>query len=274
MTIIDLNADLGEGMGTDEDLLGIVSSASIACGGHAGDAATIRHILKLCKARGVRAGAHPGYADPKRFGRFRLVMPLDKLLGQIREQLFLVRYIADEVGMPVSYVKLHGALANQTAEELAFAVGVFASIHAMDPKVAVLALDNSEQVRAAKAVGLPLIREAYADRAYTREGLLVPRSEEGAVIHDVESVIERCLRLALKGEIVAIDGTVMRAGARSICLHGDTPGAVDLARDVREALESAGVTIAPTAPEEDIPWDLRRGESEIGIMPLDPKDPG
>jgi 5-oxoprolinase (ATP-hydrolysing) subunit A len=244
MTSIDLNADLGEGMGNDEDLLGIVSSASIACGGHAGDAATIRQILKVCKARGVRAGAHPGYVDPKRFGRFRVVMPLDQLLGQIRSQLFLVRFIADEVGIPLSYVKLHGALANQTAEELGFAVGIFATIQAMNPKMAVLALDNSQQVRAAKAVGMPLIREAYADRAYTPEGLLVPRTEEGAVIHDTDAVIARCLRLAKTGEIVAIDGTVLKSAARSICLHGDTPGAVDLARDVRDALEAEGITVA------------------------------
>src|SRR5690606_12239165 len=118
--------------------------------------------------------------------------------------LFLVRYIADEVGTPLAYVKLHGALANQTAEELAFAVGIFGSIHGMDARMAVMALDNSQQVRAAKAVGLPLIREAYADRAYTADGLLVSRSEEGAVIHDPEAVIDRCLRLALSGEIVAI----------------------------------------------------------------------
>lgn len=251
MTSIDLNADLGEGMGTDDDLLAIVSSASIACGGHAGDAATIRRILKICKMRGVRAGAHPGYNDPKRFGRFRLVMPLEQLLGQIRSQLFLVRHIADEVDVPLSYVKLHGALANQTAEELAFAVGIFGSIQAMDPKMAVLALDNSQQVRAAKAVGLPLIREAYADRAYTAEGLLVARSEEGSVIHDPELVIERCLRLATAGEIVAVDGTVLKSSARSICLHGDTPGAVDLAREVRAALEGEGITIAPAKPETE-----------------------
>ena len=256
MTSIDLNADLGEGMGTDEDLLDIVSSASIACGGHAGDAPTIRHILRICKARGVRAGAHPGYADPKRFGRFRVVMPLDQLLGQIRSQLFLVRHIADEVEVPLEYVKLHGALANMTAEELAFAVGIFGSIQAMDSAMAVLALDNSQQVRAAKAVGLPLIREAYADRAYTSEGLLVARSEEGAVIHDPEAVIERCLRLAKDGEIVAVDGTVIKSAARSICLHGDTPGAVDLAREVREALEGEGIAIAPAEPERDVPWDL------------------
>ena len=249
MMSIDLNADLGEGMGTDEALLEIVSSASIACGGHAGDAATIRHILEICKARGVRAGAHPGYADKLRFGRFRVVMPLDELLGQIRSQMFLVRTIADEVGVPLAYVKLHGALANQTAEELAFAVGIFATIHAMDPKMAVLALDNSQQVRAAKAVGLPLIREAYADRAYTAEGLLVPRNEDGAVIHDLGAVIERCVRLARAGEIVAIDGSVLQSSARSICMHGDTPGAVDLAREVRQALEADGIAIEATPPE-------------------------
>jgi UPF0271 protein len=249
MTSIDLNADLGEGMGADDDLLQIVSSASIACGGHAGDAATIRHILKVCKARGVRAGAHPGYADPKRFGRFRIVMPLDQLLGQIRSQLFLIRFIADEVGVPLAYVKLHGALANQTAEELAFAIGIFAAIQAMDPKIAVLALDNSQQVRAANAVGLPLIREAYADRAYTAEGLLVPRADEGAVIHDSAAIIERCLRLARSGELVASDGTVLKSSARSICLHGDTPGAVDLARDIRDALEDDGIEIRAQEPE-------------------------
>jgi UPF0271 protein len=254
MTSIDLNADLGEGMGTDEDLLEIVSSASIACGGHAGDAPTIRRILKLCKARGVRAGAHPGYADKARFGRFRLVLPLDQVIGQVRDQMFLIRHIANEVDVPLSYVKLHGALANQTAEELALAVAVFAAVQAMDGKIAVLALDNSEQVRAAKAVGVPLIREAYADRAYTAEGLLVPRAQEGAVIHDVDTVIERCVRLAQTGEIVAIDGTVIKSGARSICLHGDTPGAVDLAREVRDALEGEGIAISAEAPEEeDVP---------------------
>lgn len=115
--------------------------------------------------------------------------------------------------------------------------------------MAVLALDNSQQVRAAKAVGLPLIREAYADRAYTRDGLLVPRTEEGSVIHDAELVIERCLRLARAGEIIAVDGTVLKSAARSICLHGDTPGAVDLAREVRDALEGEGISIAPAEPE-------------------------
>lgn len=244
MTTIDLNADLGEGMGTDEDLLAIVSSASIACGGHAGDAATIRQALKLCKQHGVRAGAHPGYADRLHFGRLRVIMPMSELLEQMRSQLFLIRWIAAEVDIKLAYVKLHGALANQTAEELALAVGIFGAVHAMDPSLAVLALDNSQQIRAANAVGVRVIREAYADRAYTPEGQLLARSEAGAVITDTDTVIERCLRLARHGEIVAIDGLILKTSARSICVHGDTPNAMELARDVRAALEAEGIRIA------------------------------
>jgi UPF0271 protein len=243
MTSIDLNADLGEGMDNDDDLLDIVSSASIACGGHAGDAQTMRHVLKRCKARGVRAGAHPGYADRANFGRVRLEVTRSRLLSQLREQMGLIRYISAEVGVPLAYVKLHGALANQAAEDIDLALDLFAAIQAIDPKLAILALDGSMQVKAATTLGQQVIREAYADRAYMPDGLLAPRSMAGAVIHDSEAVIERCQRLALHGEIVAIDGTVIHSEARSICLHGDTPGALDLARDVREALEAAGVAI-------------------------------
>jgi UPF0271 protein len=242
---IDLNADLGEGMGSDDALLNIVSSASIACGGHAGDAATIRQVLALCKARGIRPGAHPGYADPARFGRFRLDIPLEQLLEQIRTQMRLIGDIAAEMGVELAYVKLHGALANQTAEDFELASHLFGAIKAIDSNLAVLALDNSEQVRAVQGLGMPVIREAYADRAYTPAGMLVTRSEPGAVIHDREAVIERCLRLALAGEIVAADGTVLASSARSICLHGDTPGAVELGRAVRQALEAAGVVVQP-----------------------------
>ncbi len=248
MTTIDLNADLGEGTGNDEALLEIVSSASIACGGHAGTPETIRRMLALCRERGVRAGAHPSYPDAANFGRLRLVMPLDQLIGQLRSQLILIRTIADQLDVPVAYVKLHGALANQTAEELPLAVAVFGALQAMDPDMIVLALDASAQVRAAEAVGLPVELEAYADRAYQPSGLLVPRSERGAVLDDAGAVAERCVRLALDGEIVAADGTVLKSGARSICLHGDNPAALAIARRVREALDAAGVTIAAPAP--------------------------
>ena len=243
MTSIDLNADLGEGMGTDEDLLDIVSSASIACGGHAGDAPTIRHILRICKARGVRAGAHPGYADPKRFGRFRVVMPLDQLLGQIRSQLFLVRFIADEVGIPLSYVKLHGALANMAAEEPAVMALCLAAIEGLVQDMAVLAIDNSVQVEVAEALGYRTIREAYADRAYQPDGLLVPRQMPGAVLHDPVAIAARAVRLAEQNEIVAADESLVHTQARSLCIHGDTPDAVAIARAVKDALAANGVEI-------------------------------
>ena len=243
MTSIDLNADLGEGVGDDEAMLELVSSASIACGGHAGTPDSIRRMLVLCGARGVRAGAHPSYPDRKNFGRLRLVMPLDRLLGELRQQLMVIRTIGEDVGVPVAYVKLHGALANQVAEELPLAVGVFGALQAMDPGMVVLALDGSAQVRAAHAVGLAVELEAYADRAYQPNGLLLPRTDPGAVLLDPGEIAERCVRLAEAGEIVAVDGSVLRVGARSICVHGDTPDALAIARRVREALEAAGVEI-------------------------------
>src|SRR5688500_18961255 len=127
MTTIDISGDIGEGRDTDDALLDVISSASIAGGGHAGDAPTSRRLLTACKERGIRAGAHPGYADAKRFGRVRLVIPIDQLLAQIRSQLILIRWIAHEVDVPVRYVKLHGALANETSEQLGLAVGVYAA---------------------------------------------------------------------------------------------------------------------------------------------------
>ncbi len=244
MIFIDLNADLGEGVGNDDALLEVVSSASIACGGHAGDVETIRRVLLQCKARDICVGAHPGYADRARFGRVRLDVPRAELKAEISSQVALVRAIAHEVGVPLHYVKLHGALANQAAEDFDLAVDLLAVLHEADPELAVLALDRSRQVDAARHLGMTLMREAYADRAYTAEGQLVARSEPGAVIHDEDVVIERCLRLALVGEIVALDGTTFSSTARSICLHGDTPGAADLARAVRRALEAEGITIA------------------------------
>jgi UPF0271 protein len=257
---VDLNADLGEGIGSDDALLAIVSSASIACGGHAGDAATMRRTLEICRDAGVRAGAHPGYADRANFGRLRLVMPLEKLLHQMCSQLLLIGQIAEEVGTPLMFVKLHGALANQAAEDLSFAVAIFRTIHAIDSRLAALALDNSHQVEAAQSAGMTLIREAYADRAYTAQGLLLPRNEKGAVLHDVDAVVAQCVRLASTGEIVAIDGTVLKSSARSICLHGDTPGAVVMAKQIRAGLEAEGITIASQEPVPPTPLSGPRQE--------------
>jgi 5-oxoprolinase (ATP-hydrolysing) subunit A len=244
MTTLDLNADLGEGMGADEALLDIVSSASIACGGHAGDEISMRIALRSALARGVTVGAHPGFADPENFGRRRLLLPPEELDAQVRGQVSRLLELAEDEGADLRYVKLHGALANMAAEEPAVAMVAFAAVVGLKRDLGILAIDNSAQVEVADAIGFPIVREAYADRGYLPNGLLVPRSEAGAVLHDPAVIAERAVRLAQRGEIVAVDGTVISTEARSLCIHGDTPEAVEIARAVRSALESAGLGIA------------------------------
>jgi UPF0271 protein len=240
----DLYADLGEGSGADEALLDIISSASIACGGHAGDEISMHVALRAAKARGVAVGAHPGFADRENFGRRRLLLPPAELDAQVRGQVRTLVEIGVEEGVPVRYVKLHGALANMAAEEPSVAAVCFAAVVGLADRLAILALDESAQVEVATAMGFPVVREAYADRAYRPDGLLVPRSEPGAVLHDAGAIAERAVRLATAGELVAIDGTVFRSEARSLCVHGDNPEAVEIARQVRQALEAEGIGIA------------------------------
>lgn len=240
----DLNADLGEGSGSDDALLEIVSSASIACGGHAGDEISMRIALRAAKARGVTVGAHPGFADRENFGRKRLMLPPEELDAQVRRQVRDLVEAAEEEGVPVRYVKLHGALANMAAEEASVAAVCFAAVVGLADRLAILALDESAQVEVATVMGFPVVREAYADRAYQPNGLLVPRSEPGAVLHDAGAIAERAVRLAQAGELVAIDGTVFRSEARSLCVHGDNPEAVAIARQIRDALEADGIEIA------------------------------
>lgn len=243
MKTLDLNADLGEGMAGDAALLEIVSSASIACGGHAGDEDTMHAALRAAKAHGVAVGAHPGFADRENFGRRRLILPPEELDEQVRGQVRRLVEIAEEEDVPVRYLKLHGALANMAAEEPAVAALCFASVTGLVPGLAVLAIDDSAQVEVAEALGYPVVREAYADRAYQPNGLLVPRSEPGAVLHDAGAIADRAVRLVQAGELVAIDGSVIRTAATSLCIHGDTEEAVAIARAVRHALEAEGIAI-------------------------------
>jgi UPF0271 protein len=243
MSSIDLNADLGEGMGGDDELLGIVSSASIACGGHAGDAATMRAALRSARDKGVTVGAHPGFADPEHFGRRRLVLPPGELDEQVRSQLAALLEIAAAEDVPVRYVKLHGALANMAAEEPAIAAVAFAAVAGLADGLGVLAIDNSAQAEMALGLGFAVVREAYADRGYLANGLLMPRGAPGAVLHDPTEIAARCVRLASAGEIVAVDGSIIHTEARSLCIHGDTPEAVAIAQAVRQALEVEGIAV-------------------------------
>lgn len=243
MRWLDLNADLGEGVGDDAAMLDIVSSASIACGGHAGDEATMRATLLAAKARGVVIGAHPGFPDRENFGRRRMLLEPEELDASIRQQVRTLVEIGEAEGWPVRYVKLHGALANMAAEEPAIMALCLAAVEGLVRDMAVLAIDNSAQVDVAEALGFKTIREAYADRAYQFGGLLVSRQMPGAVLHDEAEIAERAVRLALRGELVAVDGQSFASTAQSLCIHGDTVGAVAIARAVRGALAAAGVEI-------------------------------
>lgn len=242
---LDLNADLGEGIGDDEAMLDIVSSASIACGGHAGDEASMRAALRAAKARGVVAGAHPSFPDRVNFGRARLILPPEELDASVRAQVRMLVELGEEERWPVRYVKLHGALANMAAEEPAIAAVCFAAVEGLVRDMTILAIDNSAQSEVAHALGFRVVREAYADRAYQPTGLLVPRQMPGSVIDDKLKIAARAVRLAKKGEIETVDGGVVQTLARSLCIHGDTPDAVAIARAVKASLFLAGVEIKP-----------------------------
>ncbi|MDN3267500.1 5-oxoprolinase subunit PxpA [Streptomyces sp. MA15] len=248
MTSIDLNADLGEGFGhwrltDDERLLSVVTSANVACGFHAGDAPTMRRVCELAAARGVRIGAQVSYRDLAGFGRRAMDVPPAELAAEVAYQIGALEVFARAAGSRVAYVKPHGALYNRVVRDEEQARAVVDGVVLADPALPVLGLPGSRLLEVAAKTGLPAVEEAFADRAYTDEGTLVPRGEEGALVTDPGAVLERSVGLARSGEVVALSGRRIRMRARSLCLHGDTPGAVDLARRVRDALEASGVRV-------------------------------
>ncbi|MGW4139829.1 LamB/YcsF family protein [Streptomyces mirabilis] len=248
MTPIDLNADLGEGFGRwrltdDEQLLSVVTSANVACGFHAGDAATMRRVCELAAERGVRIGAQVSYRDLAGFGRRAMDVPPDELAAEVAYQIGALEVFARAAGACVSYVKPHGALYNRVVHDEEQAAAVVEGVLLADAALPVLGLPSSRFLKLAERAGLPTATEAFADRAYTEQGTLVPRTQADAVITDAESVVERSLGLARFGTVTSHSGTRIPVRARSLCLHGDTPGAVDLARRVRARLESSGVAV-------------------------------
>ncbi|MFE2486375.1 LamB/YcsF family protein [Streptomyces mirabilis] len=248
MTPIDLNADLGEGFGRwrltdDEQLLSVVTSANVACGFHAGDAATMRRVCELAAERGVRIGAQVSYRDLAGFGRRAMDVPPDELAAEVAYQIGALEVFARAAGACVSYVKPHGALYNRVVHDEEQAAAVVEGVLLADAALPVLGLPSSRLLKLAERAGLPTATEAFADRAYTEQGTLVPRSQADAMITDAEAVVERSLGLARFGMVTSHSGTRIPVRARSLCLHGDTPGAVDLARRVRARLESSGVAV-------------------------------
>ena len=245
--VIDLNSDLGEGfgpwvMGDDAALLGLVTSANIACGGHAGDPETMFRTLVLARERGVTVGAHPGYADPMAFGRRVVPMTPDEIGRMVAAQVGALIGVAALAGVAVRYVKPHGALANLAADDAAVASAI---VRAVPAGLAVLAISGTALEVAAKTAGRVVFSEIYADRGYLATGRLVPRGQTGAMLHDPAQAVARLVAFVETGRMPVVDGDPVALAAQSICVHGDNPGAVAMAGAVRAGLTAAGVTLAP-----------------------------
>ncbi|GAB3131677.1 5-oxoprolinase subunit PxpA [Tsukamurella serpentis] len=248
--VVDLNADCGESfgawrLGDDEALLAVVTSANVACGFHAGDPTTLRATATAAAARGVRIGAQVGYPDLRGFGRRNLDLPAEDLTADVIYQIGALQAIARSAGTGVTYLKPHGALYNRVVGDAVQARAVVDAVLACAPGLPVLGPPGSQLLRIAQERGVRVVREAFADRAYLPDGALVPRSRPGAVLHDPDRIADRVLQMVVGGTVEAIDGTRVQLAPESVCVHGDNPQAVQVARRVRQVLDGAGVEIAP-----------------------------
>lgn len=247
---VDLNADLGEGfgvwtLGDDDAMLEIVTSANVACGFHAGDPAGLARVCRAAAGHGVRIGAQVSYRDLAGFGRRFIDATAEDLTADVMYQIGALSALATAAGTAVSYVKPHGALYNTVVTNREQARAVAAGVHAVDPGLPVLGLAGSALFAEAHELGLQTVAEAFADRAYRPDGQLVSRREPGAVIHDLDEVADRVISMVTAGRVTAIDGSTIEIAVKSICVHGDSPGAVHIAAAVRDRLTAEGVTLAP-----------------------------
>ncbi len=248
---MDLNADLAErgdptGWEADARLLEVVTTANVACGGHAGDEETMRRACAAAAGLGVRIGAHPGYADTATFGRVELDLPVDEVVAQVGSQLTALESVAATEGAALTHVKPHGALYHRAAVDRELAAALAGLVASVDPSLAVLTQPGSMLAAEARAVGLTAASEGFADRAYDRNGRLVPRDEPGSMLL-AAAAVDQALLLAREGRVVSADGEEVAVSADSICVHGDTPDSVELARAVRAALEGEGLAVGPFA---------------------------
>ena len=244
---VDLNADLGEGSGRDAELFELISSANIATGFHAGDSDTMHAAVCTAKKHGVAVGAHPSFFDRENFGRKELKIPDEEVFDAVVYQLGIFQAIASALGMRPNHVKPHGALYNMAVHDEKLAAAIARAIASVDPKLILFAPDNTELARSGEAHGLRIAREIFADRNYLNDGWLVPRTHPDALLHDPKKAAERVLRMLREGKVGSIEGRDVDVRGDTICIHGDTPGAVEFARELRVQLEHEGVRIA--APE-------------------------
>ncbi len=245
---VDLNSDLGESfgaytMGLDSEVIKYVTSANVACGWHAGDPLVMDATLAAAKECGAAVGAHPGYPDLMGFGRRNMVVSPKEAKAYVKYQMGALMAFTKSYGLPLQHVKPHGALYNMAAKDVTLARALAEAIAEVDDTIIMLALANSQMITAAKEVGLRVANEVFADRAYLEDGNLVPRNQEGAVIHDEALAMERVIDMVTKGKVKAITGKEIAMEAHSICVHGDNPKAVDFVRTIREKLQGAGVEV-------------------------------
>lgn len=246
-THIDFNADIGEGCGDDAAIVPLLSSASIACGGHAGNEASMATAVMQCLAHGVAIGAHPSWEDRPGFGRQRMDPASTDLRAQVRRQVQALAAVARRAGTRLAHVKPHGALYNQAAEDVRVAEAIAGEVAAIDPALRLYALAGSELAAAARRAGLTVIEEVFAERAYRSDGRLVQRSEPGAVIATLEDAVAQTLQMLREGSVTSIDGQVVPIRPQTLCLHGDRPDAAAFARGLRDAIESAGYAVRAPA---------------------------
>lgn len=247
---VDLNADLGEGfgvwqLGDDDAMLGIVTSANVACGFHAGDSATLARTCRLAAERGVRIGAQVSYRDFAGFGRRFIDVPPEELAADVVYQIGALSALAKAAGSTVSYVKPHGALYNAVVTHRDQARAVAEAVHAVDPELPLLGLAGSVLFDAAAELGLRTVAEAFADRSYRPDGQLVSRRERNAVLSDPDEIAERVISMVTAGRVAAVDGSTIPISVESVCVHGDSEGAVQIATAVRTRLLAEGVDLSP-----------------------------
>jgi len=247
---IDLNCDIGESfgpwpMGADEQVMPHITSANIACGAHAGDPVVMRRTVRLAKAAGVAVGAHPGFADLQGFGRREMQVPAAELEASLIAQIGALAAIARAEGVALQHVKPHGALYNMAVRDRALSDAIVRAVAAVDPALILFGLPNSLMLDAGRDAGLRVAAEGFADRAYEPDGSLTPRSRSGAVIHDVDAVVARAVRMATEEVVLTPSGQQVRLKVETICVHGDTPGAGELVRRIHDALRTRAVDVAP-----------------------------
>ncbi len=244
---IDFNCDLGEGCGDDAAIIPLLSSASIACGGHAGDDATMRATLRLCRAHGVAVGAHPGFVDREHFGRRELPVSPGQVMLLVSAQLRRLARIADGEGMRLAHAKPHGALYNMAARDPAIADAIATAVVEFDPSLVLYGLSGSALTDAGIASGLRVAHEVFAERGYGPDGRLLPRGSDGAVLETIDAAVAQARALARGDGLALADGGTLRLQADTLCLHGDRDDAAGFARALREALEADGVRIQALA---------------------------